>query len=139
MLSELSGFSVEKVVSQLEEKAKEVQEMYRMDVVPLINCSIVVNVRDEAEFKMIKGEFKLIETFAEKSKHVVSINSAVVRVPVEVAGIGEATVYNNNFYKPPSRLLYFLLAFVALGGLYLAYRCYRAWRLGKLRQIKKEV
>lgn len=55
MLNELSGFSVDKVVKQVEEKAKEVQEMYRMDVVPLVNCSIKVNVRDEAEFKLVKG------------------------------------------------------------------------------------
>lgn len=111
--------------------------MYRVDVMPLIQCSIVANVRDETEFKMLKGEFKLVETFAGKSSHVVSINSAVVRVPVDVAGVGEATIYNNNFYKPPSRLLYFLLVFLCLALLYLLFRCYRAWKLGKLGQLKK--
>lgn len=79
----------------------------------------------------------MLETYGGKSQHMVSINSAVLRVPVEVAGIAEATVYNNNFYKPPSRMLYVFLAFLGLGVLYLAFRCYRSWQKGKLRQFKK--
>lgn len=137
MFNELNGFSVEKVVKQVEDARKEVQEMYRMDVVPLIKCAIVANVRDETEFKMLKGEFKLIETYTGKSTYVVSINSAVARIPVDVEGIGEATIYNNNFYKAPSRLLFFFLAFLGLALLYLLFRCYKSWKLGKLRQIKK--
>lgn len=79
----------------------------------------------------------MVEKYGGKSTHVVSINSAVMRVPVEVSGVGEASVYNNNFYKPPSRLLYFFLAFLGLGVLYLVFRCYKSWKLGKLRQFKK--
>lgn len=68
-----------------------------------------------------------------------SVNSAQIRLPVRVSGVGEAVVYNKNFNKSTPRYVYFLGSGLAVLVAYGAYLFYRQSRLEARRDIQRAV
>lgn len=88
----------------------------------------------------IKVELSIKEKYLSGS-HIehTSLNAAYARIPIYVGGVGEAILYNPNFYQATSKWWYVLGGAVVFGLVYGLYALYGKWRRKRINKVKAKV
>ena len=90
-------------------------------LLPYFKTSVDVKVREATEFETIRIQLKLLELYRRKVHLVVTgVNDIEIQIPVQVEGVGKATIYSINFNsKGVSRWVYLTVLLIGLSLVYL--------------------